>query len=284
METPQRQKSKLVAPLRKRGPKGSTIDKTFTILDAIVESETPVSVSEMGARFGLPKATVHRICVFLERRGFVQRELDGKRFTIGPHLIDLAHRTARASFKLASRHTILQALAERIGETCNIGILDRDRIVYIDRVEANWPLTIQFRTGSAVPLHCTAIGKLFLAHMPADQVEKMLAAAPLQRFTDTTLTAVAAIQRELERIRSQGYSIDNEEYLGGVICIAVPILDPQGRICAALAMQAPRARMSLADMQRHLPALRKAAGQVGQALFVPTEPDASTRSRLSRRA
>jgi IclR family acetate operon transcriptional repressor len=283
MET-QRQKSRAAGSPRKRGPKGSTIDKTFTLLDAIVEAETPVSVSEMGARFGLPKATVHRICVFLERRGFVQRELDGKRFTIGPHLIDLAHRTARASFKLASRHVILQALAERIGETCNIGILDRDRIVYIDRVEANWPLTIQFRTGSAVPLHCTAIGKLFLAHMPGEQVEKMLGAAPLQRFTETTLTTIPAMQRELERIRSQGYSIDNEEYLGGVICIAVPILDPQGRICAALAMQAPRARMGLSEMQKHLPSLRKSAAQVSQALFVPTDAEGPARPRVPRRA
>jgi DNA-binding IclR family transcriptional regulator len=280
MET-QRQKTRAPGSPRKRGPKGSTIDKTFTLLDAIVESEAPVSVSEMGARFGLPKATVHRICVFLERRGFVQRELDGKRFTIGPHLIDLAHRTARASFKLASRHAILQALAERIGETCNIGILDRDRIVYIDRVEANWPLTIQFRTGSAVPLHCTAIGKLFMAHMPADQVEKMLGSAPMQRFTETTLTTIPAVQRELERIRSQGFSIDNEEYLGGVICVAVPILDPQGRICAALAMQAPRARMNLNEMQKHLPALRKAALQVGQALYTSAAPE---RPRASRRA
>jgi IclR family acetate operon transcriptional repressor len=274
-------KSRASTSPRKRGPKGSTIDKTFTLLDAIVESDAPVSVSELGARFGLPKATVHRICVFLERRGFVQRELDGKRFTIGPHLIDLAHRTARASFKLASRHAILQALADRIGETCNIGILDRDRIVYIDRVEANWPLTIQFRTGSAVPLHCTAIGKLFLAHMPADQVERMLGAAPLQRFTDTTLTTIPAVQRELERIRSQGFSIDNEEYLGGVICVAVPILDPQGRICAALAMQAPRARMSLGEMQKHLPALRKAALQIAQALYAGATPE---RPRVSRRA
>lgn len=282
METPQRPKSKSATP-RKRGPKGSTIDKTFTILDAIVEADTPVSVSEMGARFGLPKATVHRICVFLERKGFVQRELDGKRFTIGQHLIDLAHRTARASFKLASRHVILQTLAERIGETCNIGILDRDRIVYIDRVEANWPLTIQFRTGSAVPLHSTAIGKLFLAHLPADQVDRMLNAAPLQRFTDTTLTTVAAMQRELERVRSQGYSIDNEEYLGGVICIAVPIVDPQGRICAALAMQAPRARMTLAEMQKHLPSLRKASAQIGQALFTTSDSD-PPRARVSRRA
>jgi DNA-binding IclR family transcriptional regulator len=281
---PQRQKAKSSGPARKRGPKGSTIDKTFTILDAVVESESPVSVSEMGARFGLPKATVHRICVFLERKGFVQRELDGKRFTIGPHLIDLAHRTSRASFKLASRHAILQALSEKIGETCNIGILDRDRIVYIDRVEANWPLTIQFRTGSAVPLHCTAIGKLFLAHMPAEQVDKMLGSASLQRFTDTTITSASAMHRELERIRSQGMSIDNEEYLGGVICIAVPILDQQGKICAALAVQAPRARMGLQDMQRHVPALRKASGQVSQSLFDTDEEEPTGRSRVSRRA
>jgi IclR family acetate operon transcriptional repressor len=121
--------------------------------------------------------------------------------------------------------------------------------------------------------------------MPSDQVEKMLGAAPMQRFTESTITTIAAMQRELERIRSQGFSVDNEEYLGGVICQAVPILDAQGKICAALAMQAPRARMTLADMQRHLPALRKAATQVSQSLFMSEDSDGATsRSRLSRRA
>jgi DNA-binding IclR family transcriptional regulator len=135
-----------------------------------------------------------------------------------------------------------------------------------------------------VPLHSTAIGKLFLAHLPADQVDRMLGAAPLQRFTETTLTTVAAMQRELERIRLQGYSIDNEEYLGGVICIAVPIVDPHGRICAALAMQAPRARMTLAEMQKHLPPLRKASAQIGQALFTVTDDSEPPRAKVSRRA
>jgi DNA-binding IclR family transcriptional regulator len=112
----------------------------------------------------------------------------------------------------------------------------------------------------------------------------MIGTASLQRFTDTTLTTMPTLQRELERIRSQGFSIDNEEYLGGVICVAVPILDPQGRICAALAMQAPRARMNLAEMQKHLPALRKAALQVAQALYTGAEAEPPERPRVSRRA
>lgn len=281
MSTTQR-KARSAAAGRKRGPKGSTIDKTFTILDAVVEADNPVSVSEMGARFGLPKATVHRICVFLERKGFVQRELDGKRFTIGRNLIDLAHRAARASFKLAPRHAILEALSQKIGETCNIGVLDHDRIVYLDRVEANWPLTIQFRTGSSVPLHSTAIGKLFLAHLPSDQVQRLLASAPLQRFTDTTITTPQGLERELERIRSQGFSVDNEEYLGGVFCLAVPILDRHGKIYAGVAVQAPRARMGLNEVQRHLPALRKAAAQLAQSLN--EEPEDPRRARASKRA
>lgn len=254
------------AVARKRGAKGSTVDKTLTLLDAVIESEMPISVSEMGVRFGLPKATVHRICVFLERKGLIQRGIDGKRFAIGAGLVDLAQRTMRASFKLAPRHAVLQSLSERIGETCNIGILDRDRVVYVDRVEANWPLTIQFRGGSSVPLHCTAIGKLFLAFMPAGQAERAIASARLTHFTDTTISTTAALTRELERIRTDGYSVDNEEYLGGVVCIAVPIVDRQGNIAAAVAVQAPRARMTLAALQRHLPALRKAAGQLAHML------------------
>src|SRR5262249_24856935 len=155
-----------------------------------------------------------------------------------------------------------QALVRTVGETCNIGTIDGSEIVYLDRVETEtWPLRLQFSVGSRVPLHCTATGKLFLAYLPPRQRRTLIGALGLQRHTETTLTDPAAPSRALDEIRKEGVSLDAQEFLSGVVCIAVPILGPRGAIRAAIAVQAPEARMAIAEARRHLPALRSAAAR-----------------------
>src|SRR3546814_3491183 len=99
-------------------------------------------------------------------QGLLVREPADKQFTIGPRLNALAIGTVAASVRRAPRHAILEALARETGETCNLGMLDGNAVLYLDRVETHWPLRLQLSVGSHVPLHCTAMGKLFLSQMP----------------------------------------------------------------------------------------------------------------------
>lgn len=242
-----------------RRKKGSAIERTLAILEAMAVASRPRAASDVAATLGVPKPTVHRICLMLEREGFLRREPDAKRFTVGPRLTHLAQGGLRAAARLGPRHAILEGLSREIRETCNLGILDDRSVVYIDRVEADWPLRLHFDAGSRVDPHCTAIGKLFLAYMPEGERDRLLSALPLARFTDKTITGRAELDRELAKIRRAGYSTDDEEFLMGVVCLAAPITNPSGEMIAAVAMQAPRARMSLREAQRHLPRLKRAA-------------------------
>jgi DNA-binding IclR family transcriptional regulator len=113
----------------------------------------------------------------------------------------------------------------------------------------------------------TAIGKLLLSELPETAFDGHLANGPLTRYTATTITDPRRLKDELKRIRKQGFSTDNEEFMSGVVCIAVPVQGPKnGRICAGLAISAAEARLTLSGVKRFLPDLREAAGKLARSL------------------
>ena len=134
-----------------RREKGSAIERTLAIIEATVGDSRPTSATDLAAALDVPKPTVHRICLMLEREGFLQREPDARGFTVGPRLTSLALDILRATAHLAPRHAILKSLSEEIGETCNLSIPDCDAMVYVDRVETHWPLRIALQIGSRCP-------------------------------------------------------------------------------------------------------------------------------------
>ncbi|HYE51014.1 MAG TPA: IclR family transcriptional regulator [Azospirillaceae bacterium] len=241
--------------------------RVLAIIEAVAGAARPVAVRDLAEELALPKATVHRLVGALEDRGYVARGTDRKAVTVGPQLRALALSTLRAALVRAPSRIILRSLSLELGETCNIGILDGGDVVYLDRVEVeNSPLRLQFGIGSRIPIHCTAIGKLFLSEMPDPVLDRLLSSLPLPRLTHRTLGDAAALRREIEQIRVSGFSTDNEEYITGVFCVAVPIRDDAGRLMAVLAVQAPKARLSPGNFASHLPSLNRAAAALSLAL------------------
>jgi DNA-binding IclR family transcriptional regulator len=138
--------------------------------------------------------------------------------------------------------------------------------VYLDRVEAAWPLRMTLSSGSRVPLHCTASGKLLLATLPKPARQRLIGHLALQRYTDTTITEPRRLADELARIRAQKYATDNEEFHAGLVCVAVPVADARKRVCAAVAVHAPASRMPLVKALDHLPSLRRAAAALAESI------------------
>ncbi len=241
--------------------------RSFSVLEYVVRAGHPVAPGDIAEQLGLPKPTVYRMIESFEAQGFLQRLFASRRVSVGPRLADFAFDVLRTSIQYAPRRTILNALVAEAGETCNIGTLEGGEIVYLDRVEAkHWPLRLNFHIGSRVPLHCTAIGKLFLAFLEERQREALLTTLELPEFTSNTITDRAALDAELRRIKDAGLSIDREEYTAGVVCVAAPILNARGEMQAGVAIQAPAARMPPEDAYRHRDALLEAARALGESL------------------
>jgi len=239
--------------------------RTFAILDLVAQSPVAVDVGSVIEALSLPKATAYRLVDGLISSGYLAREPVRKRLTVGSRLTDLAFGAMRASMRDSGRHALLRRLARQVNETCNIGVILNGEIVYLDRVEAeHWPLRLHFGTGSRVPLHCSAIGKLYLALLASRRRQRLLQTLELRRFTDSTITDPARLEAELKQIRKEQVSFDREEYLAGVVCLAVPVFGRTGEMLAAIAIQAPEARMSVRAAHDHIPMLRAAAQELAQ--------------------
>jgi IclR family acetate operon transcriptional repressor len=233
--------------------------RAISVLEALVAADRPASLAELTDSSRLPKPTLYRMLGMLESAKLVVREPAARRYAPGPRLAALGRNVMLNGSVRAERHAILARLVEAIGETCNFTMLDGSEVIYLDRVEAAWPLRMNLSSGSRVPLHCTASGKLLLALQPKAARARLLAHLVLSRFTDTTLVDPKRLGTELAQIRTRRYATDNEEYHAGLVCVAVPVADARKRACAAIAVQAPVSRMRMERALQHLPELRRAA-------------------------
>lgn len=239
--------------------------RSFAILEHIASSRTPVDVLDIIASVKLPKATAYRLVDWFVTQGYLAREPGRRRLIVGPKLTNLAFGALSSSMRHDTPHVVLQRLVHTLNETCNIGTLLNGEVVYLDRVEAeHWPLRLHYTSGSRVPLHCSAIGKLFLALAASPRRKRLLQSLELRRYTDNTITDSARLDAELRQIRKEQVSFDRQEYLVGVVCMAVPVTGTNGEMLAALAIQAPEARMNVQTARRHLPTLRNAANELAE--------------------
>jgi IclR family transcriptional regulator, acetate operon repressor len=214
----------------------------------------------------LPKPTVYRILNTLEESGILMRELDGKRYMPGERMAKLAGETLLRSPQRSARHAILEELVEQTGETCNLTMPNGSNVMYLDRVEAAWPLRVNLHAGSSVPLYASASGKLFLAHMPKRIRDRYIINAPLIKHTPKTLADLRSLESEFTKIRHDGYAVDDEEYLLGICCLAVPVLNDAEQVVAAIAVHGPSTRVNFPDALVHIDALRNAADAISNTL------------------
>lgn len=243
----------------------STLIRGLAILEKVVHAERPLSSAYIAEDLDVPKPTAHRIAQQLEEEGFLQRAEGGKRFTAGKRLRDLARTTLTSSTLNAHRHLILQTLSDEVEETCNLVMLDGTEIIYLDRVETNWPYRIHLPIGSRLPMHCTATGQLFLAHMKSTQRTKLLSAQPLKTHTPRTITNLDKLEARFQEILARGIGFDTGEFLEEMIAIAVPVYDPEDNLCYSIAIHAPASRRTLEELEQYLPALQVAAEQLSKA-------------------
>ncbi|MBV8974240.1 MAG: IclR family transcriptional regulator [Sinobacteraceae bacterium] len=238
--------------------------KAFAVLEVLVRARRAVTLSELMQATELPKPTLHRTLSLFEEAGFLAREPGGRGYIVGERLSRFGLDVLRSDAAAAERRTILRRIVDEIAESCNLAVLQKGALIYLDRIEAPWPLRLHLPEGGvALPLHCCASGKLLLAHLPAAERQRLIELMPLQRFTERTITDRAVLESELDRIVSVGYAVDNEEYVLGVACVAVPVRNRHEEVIAAIALQAATARLPLMRAIEFVPRLRAGAGQIG---------------------
>ncbi len=260
-------KAKPEVELQVAEPSGDTpILRLVALLEVMAASDQGHSLQSLVQNTGLPKPTLHRMLQQLESARLLQRESDGRHYGTGTRLRRLAENLLLNDTHHGARHMVLRRLVEEVGESCNITALSGGEVVYLDRVETAAPLRFYLHPGSSVPVHCCASGKVFLAQMSAQQRSRLLTNAPLEKCTAKTITDPQRLERELLRVRKAGYALDDEEFLPGLLCIAVHVssTSPSNLSNLCIAIQAPIMRFSAAKARQWLPSLQRAALALGR--------------------
>jgi DNA-binding IclR family transcriptional regulator len=212
------------------------------LLDVLSYYHDPVSLKQLALETGLHPSTAHRILGAMSVSGFVER-VDPGTYQLGIRLLELGNLVKSRINIRDSAMAPMQQLHEQIGESVNLGVRQGDEIVYVERTSSGRSsIRVVHLVGARAPLHVTAAGKLYLAEDSRDKLREYARRTGLPGFTATSITALPALEKEIERVRRHGVAYDNEEIEQGLRCVAAPIRDDSGELVAGLSVSAPADR------------------------------------------
>ena len=222
-----------------------SLDKGLLVLEVIEETLVPVSLHELWLKLKWDKATILRILVTLERRGYIHRDPTTKGYTLGIKIYGLYN-----SMTKTQEHNIqqiikpyLEKLVEKTGESAHLALVIDKSIVYINTQSSSEILCVNTKVGNRGPLHCTALGKAYLSMIDENQFDKLIDSMP--KYTEKTITNVIDLRKNLIEIRKKGFSIDNEEYVVGIRCVASAISNHLDFPIAMIGISGPKDRLPL---------------------------------------
>jgi IclR family acetate operon transcriptional repressor len=219
------------------------IDRALGVLEVLAGEGQPMSLVKLSKRLGLPKSTTMRLLMVLEGHRFVEKSAESGLYRLGLKLFELGSK-AVAQFDLTERaRPHLERLVSRTGETAYLSVLDGAEALVVERVESSRAVRVPASVGWRNPAHCTAVGKVLLAHTPESRLAAVLGKTRLKAYTQNTITSVARLREELRRVREHGFALDDEETEEGLRCIAAPVQEHSGRVAAALGLLAPAYRI-----------------------------------------
>lgn len=242
--------------------------RALMILEALAAESGPITPTELGRRIGLPKQTIHRLCATLMDEGYLARGDSEKGLRPGRRARDIAMGVLHDNADIVTRRQILKRISSEVQETVNFAAPTADGMTYVDRVETDWAFRIQLPIGAVVPFHCTASGKTYLASLPSGRRKKLVHALSLEPRSPNTKIDPDDLLSELSDIAAQGYAIDNEELMEGMVALSAPVLDHRGRFIAAIAFHGPTPRLTVDIALSHLEMLKQASRDLTEALFV----------------
>lgn len=226
-----------------------SVVRALSLLQVLAESPVDCTLGELTRHAKLAPSTTHRLLNSLIQAGYASQNPVTGRYGLGNNLILLSHRAAHKNQLIQIAHPFLERLAHDTGETANLTTRDEDMVIQLDHVDSPNILRVAYPIGERFPLHASASGKLFLAHLPGEVLDRIMK-GKRQSYTDMTLVERSRLLRELETIRLRGYSIDDNEREIGVRCVAAPIRNSRSQVVAAISLTGPSIRVSAERLHR----------------------------------
>ena len=232
-----------------------TIERTSLILDILGQNPQGISIRELSTKIKLPKGTTHRLVSSLAYFGYARQDPKTRNYSLGLKLVELGNLLLGQLDLRKEAEPFLRDLAERTKETVHMVFLDRDEIVYIDKVELDHNpggLRMASRVGLRNPAHSCAVGKVLLSHLTEEELDHVIKEKGLPKRTENTIFNSSQLKEHLKLVRAQGYAIDDEENERGIRCIAAPIYNEAGKAVAAVSISGPAFQVTKKVIQETL--------------------------------
>ncbi|MCJ8322589.1 MAG: IclR family transcriptional regulator [Rhizobiales bacterium] len=215
-----------------------SLTRGLAALDYLKEKAEPVRLTDVAATLGVEKSNASHILKTLVASGYASQD-SSRRYLIHKDVTatDDSHSLEEIIACKQQWKPVLEKLMMETGECSHMAVLVKSQVWYIDKVDSNLPLKVDHPIGSLSPLHCTALGKIFLAYGDAVPNQKF------DKYTATTISSNAELMQEIEKTRIRGYAVDNEEFSPGIRCVAHPIFDKVGKVIAAFGVSGPTVRL-----------------------------------------
>jgi IclR family pca regulon transcriptional regulator len=246
-----------------------SLERGLAILSSFRSDRPLLGVSELSRQIGLTRSTTHRYVATLAKLGYLQQDGPTKKYRLGPRVLDLGFSAIHSMELREISAPHLQLLSDETGYTVNMAVLDGTDIVYVERCRSalagQRAIDLNLHVGSRLPAYCTSMGKVLLAFLPAEERKAVLDDTRLQQRGPNTLTARAALEGELERVRANGLAINNEELAYGLRSIAAPVFTQGGEIAAAINLAVHSSMVSMEKLVAGLsPALVRTAARISE--------------------
>lgn len=248
------------------------VDRALDLLEVLASSREGLTVAEASRTIRAPKSTTHYLIYTLLLRGYVQRNIDGRRYSLGLRSSELASRTDTEQLRHASRSDLI-GIAARTGLTAITAVLKGAEVVVIETAEPSGGAVGGQWVGRHVDVHCTSLGKALIAYLSDPELEAMFRERPLARFTHNTICSVGALKAHLARIRINGFAVNDEEHITGVRGVAAPIFNHIGRVIASVGVNGPNTTMKRSEVLSAAKEVVSAAREISRKLLEPLPPD-----------
>jgi DNA-binding IclR family transcriptional regulator len=240
------------------------LDSVVRALDIleVLDVEGEMTNTKIAQKLGMEKSTVFRTLNTLKAKNFVRQDPESLKYSNSYKLFEMGHNVARRTGLPKQAFRFMRKLANTVKGAINLGVLEGDKVVYLDKIESDETVKVCMKIGQGIPLYCTGLGKSLLAHYSQQAVTAIIGSGPYKRYTENTITTLDQLMTDLAEVRKRGYAIDNEEHLWGILCIAAPVFNSKSE---------PIASLSVALLKKPLTVSDTNIKEIGQAVYEAAE-------------
>jgi len=252
-----------------------SLARGLDILDLFTPDNSSLSLTEIVASLKQNKSTIFRVLSTLETMGYLERDPTSRRYHPSLKVLQLGFTAINRLDVRQVARPYLERLARELDETVSLCVLHGTNVIYVDRVRNHSIVGVVIDIGSRVPAHCTTLGKVLLANLASDNLDRFLKNAKLKRYTPNTITEQQALLSELSQIKKNGYAISDGELAVGLRAVGVPIFDNGTKAIAAINVSGSATTISLQRLKKEIvPAVVRTAAQISLALgYIPASAE-----------